>query len=104
MLQPFIVSSLVLVLVPSSAAAGAGPVGRWLHPLCKPLAITKTGPFVVLPDGNLMTVDRNVLATSKDDGKAWTAISPVIQRFKCMGSCRAVSPLAGQPVDQFATG
>ncbi len=85
MSQVSIVGSLLSVLVSSSPASGADTAGRWLHPCCKPLAITKTGPFVVLPDGNLLTVDGNVLASSVDDGKTWTPISKPIHTGLRMG-------------------
>ena len=85
MLQPIIVGSLMSMLVSSSTAAGGGPAGRWVHACCEPLGITKTGPFVVLEDGDLMTVDGNVLAVSKDDGKTWSAISSAIHSGIRMG-------------------
>lgn len=85
MLESFIFGSLLGVAVSASGAAQPDAAERWLHPCCKPLAITKTGPFVVMEDDGLMTVDGNVLATSKDDGKTWTAISPVIHSGIRMG-------------------
>ncbi len=66
-------------------AAEADLAGRWLHPTCKPLEITKTGPFIVLDDGTLMMVDGNRLATSADDGKTWTPTSGAIHPGLRMG-------------------
>ena len=86
MRNPFITGSLLTALVSSSALAEAGKAGRWLHACCKPISITKTGPFVVLEDGGLMTVDKNVLAASKDDGKTWTPISKPIHSGLRMGA------------------
>lgn len=86
MSKSFIVQSVLLpMLVSSTAAVGADVPGRWLHSLCKPLSITKYGPFVVLENGHLMTVDRNVLAASADDGKTWTQVGPTIQSGIRMG-------------------
>ncbi|MBN1344333.1 MAG: exo-alpha-sialidase [Phycisphaerae bacterium] len=69
----------------SLVAVGGEAPGRWLHACCKPLSISKTGPFVVQADGSLMTVDGNVLATSGDDGKTWKPISGSIHSGIRMG-------------------
>lgn len=45
--------------------------GRWVHPVCRPLATDRNGPFLVLPDGNLLTADRANLLRSRDDGRTW---------------------------------
>lgn len=61
------------------AIAGIGAaadVARWVHPLCQPLAIDGNGPFCELADGSLMTIDRQGVRVSKDDGKTW---SPVVK-------------------------
>jgi Neuraminidase (sialidase) len=56
---------------------------RWVHPLAKPLEIDRNGPFVVLDDGSLGTVDEQGFRTSKDDGKTWSEAVPV---------CKGINP------------
>lgn len=58
--------------------------GRWVHPLAKPLEIDRNGPFVVLDDGSLGTVDEHGFRISKDDGKTWGK-----GKLGGRGSCRA---------------
>ncbi|MBC7287432.1 MAG: exo-alpha-sialidase [Armatimonadetes bacterium] len=50
---------------------------RWVHPLLQPIDIAKKGPFVVLNDGRLATVDRDGFRTSSDDGRTWSEAVPV---------------------------
>ncbi|OGV81817.1 MAG: hypothetical protein A3K19_26495 [Lentisphaerae bacterium RIFOXYB12_FULL_65_16] len=60
--------------------AGLGAVeddGRWVHPLCQPLAATRHGPFVELSDGSLGTIDEQGLRSSRDEGATWTDATPV---------------------------
>jgi len=52
---------------------------RWVHPLCQPLDISCDGPFVVLQDGSLATVDSKGFRVSKDDGKTWSDPTPVCE-------------------------
>ncbi len=52
---------------------------RWVHPLCQPLDISCNGPFVVLQDGSLATVDSKGFRVSKDDGKTWSDPTPVCE-------------------------
>ncbi len=56
---------------------------RWVHPLAKPLEIDRNGPFVVLDDGSLGTVDEHGFRISKDDGKTWSEAVPV---------CKGINP------------
>lgn len=51
--------------------------GRWVHPLCQPLAVDTNGPFAALADGTLATVSVKGFRTSKDDGKTWSEPVPV---------------------------
>lgn len=80
-----IVITTLLISPVLTRAAEQDLAGRWLHPVCKTLDMTKTGPFIVLDDGKLMTVDGKRLAVSADDGKTWTPISPEIDPGLRMG-------------------
>ncbi len=53
---------------------------RWVHPACRPLDISQKGPFVLMPDGALGTVDDKGFSLSYDRGKTWS--EPV---FVCQG-------------------
>lgn len=64
------------------ASGGASGEERWTHPLCKPLAVVKNGPFVELGDGSLMTVDNDGARISKDDGATWSDPQPVYSGVK----------------------
>ena len=44
----------------------------WMDGRCKPLEVTKYGPFLQNDDGSLLTVDKNILRTSTDNGKTWS--------------------------------
>ncbi len=60
------------VLVVASFCNAAEEGSRWIHPLCKPLAVDCNGPFVELADGSLMTIDPQGTRRSQDDGKTWS--------------------------------
>lgn len=60
--------------MPASDPAPAG--ARWINPLFEPLAVDRSGPFLVLPDDRLMTADDRNLLVSDDDGQTWTVVSP----------------------------
>lgn len=47
--------------------------GLWINPICRPLGVSKNGPFVELKDGALMTVDNEGVKKSWDDGKTWSS-------------------------------
>lgn len=49
----------------------------WIHPLCTPLNLDRHGPFVILEDGRLATVDKDGFRTSADDGQSWSEALPV---------------------------
>ncbi len=55
----------------------------WIHRLCQPLAVTRHGPFLELPDGSLMAIDPQGMRTSRDEGATWSEATPV---------CPGISP------------
>jgi sialidase-1 len=46
--------------------------GYWIHDKAEEIPGLKTGPFVRLGNGNLLTVEKNMSCISKDEGKTWT--------------------------------
>ena len=68
-------SALVIATFCSAAEEGL----RWMHPLCKPLAVDGNGPFVELADGSLMTVDPQGTRRSQDDGQTWSEAQKVCE-------------------------
>lgn len=56
------------------------PGERWIHPACRRLEISRKGPFILMPDGALATVDNKGFSLSYDRGKTWS--EPV---FVCHG-------------------
>jgi hypothetical protein len=72
------VKGITLVLLAGLTASGAVYADeRWVHPLCKPLATERNGPFVELGDGSLATVDDDALRVSKDEGRTWPEARPL---------------------------
>lgn len=53
---------------------------RWIHPLAKQLEIDRNGPFFILQDGALLTIDEEGLRKSIDGGKTWSGA-----KFICNG-------------------
>ncbi|OIO97132.1 MAG: hypothetical protein AUJ92_04275 [Armatimonadetes bacterium CG2_30_59_28] len=53
--------------------------GRWVHPLCQPLSVESSGPFVEMADGSLATVDSQGMRISGDDGVTWSEARPVCE-------------------------
>lgn len=49
--------------------------GYWIHDKVEEIHGLKTGPFVRLGNGNILTVERNKSCISKDEGKTWTEYS-----------------------------
>jgi len=49
---------------------------RWIHPLCRPIALEHKGPFANLPDGRVLTINKDGALVSADDGATWTALAP----------------------------
>lgn len=46
--------------------------GYWIHDKVEEIPGLKTGPFVRLGNGDILTVEGNKSCTSKDEGKTWT--------------------------------
>ncbi len=74
----FLLTPYLVLLVLAGTLRAAEASKRWVHPKCKPLEITKNGPFVQLEDGTLWAVDKNVLKASTDAGKTWKPLTKVI--------------------------
>jgi len=53
--------------------------GRWVHPLCRPLQVDRNGPFVLMEDGSIATVDKEGFRVSRDDGRTWSEAWPVCE-------------------------
>jgi len=73
----FIAVAILMFAWCSLYAGAEKDESRWVHPLCRPLAIGCDGPFVELKDGSLMTVDNGGVQVSKDNGKTWSEKRPV---------------------------
>lgn len=82
--------ALVLLLAPDAAPAqlasqewGKRSGGHRIHPKAEHLAGLPMGPFAILPDGSLITVEDSADAAnaliSSDDGKSWQTI-PIFQQ------------------------
>lgn len=56
------------------AERGAG--GRWVHPMFTPLAADRNGPFLVRPDGRLLSMDAKAVIVSSDEGRTWSEAAP----------------------------
>ena len=67
------------VLVIATFCSAAEEDSRWVHPLCKPLAVDSNGPFVELADGSLMTIDPHGTRQSQDDGQTWSEAQKVCE-------------------------
>jgi len=72
-----------LLLSLSGFSFARNEAARWVHPACRPLEISKAGPFVLLADGALATVDDRGFYLSRDGGKTWAEPVPV---------CRGLNP------------
>lgn len=49
--------------------------GYWIHDKAEEIPGLKTGPFVRLGNGDLLTIEKNMSCISKDEGKTWTNYS-----------------------------
>ena len=78
-------------------AAAAESRDVWFDPICSPLPTGRKGPFLVRPDGSLLTVDREGLQASHDDGATWGATIPVPlgQDPREPASCAMLEPVPG---------
>ncbi len=56
--------------------------GRWVHPLCCPLEASRNGPFLILDEDALMTIDSEGVKTSRDDGESWSPPISVLPGIK----------------------
>lgn len=45
--------------------------GYWIHPKSEELVDLKTGPFVRLDNGGILTIEKNMSCISMDEGKTW---------------------------------
>jgi len=66
---PILSLLLTLSVIPLATAAEKGPL--WLHPDTTPLPTDKLGPFVRVADDILVTVDKEGVHRSQDEGKTW---------------------------------
>ena len=57
-------------------AAGPGGGELWTHPMCTSLPTDRSGPFLPLADGSLLTADAEGLSVSYDDGATWGGTIP----------------------------
>ena len=57
-------------------ATESDAAGRWVHAVCKPLAVDRNGPFLVGPGGRLLSADAQALLVSEDDGETWSELAP----------------------------
>jgi len=80
----------VSVLLGTACGDAAEESSRWVHPLCQPLPVDCNGPFVELADGNLMTIDRQGMRVSQDDGATWSEGQPVCEGLA--GLCEGREP------------
>ena len=58
---------------------GTAKRAEWTHPRAQQLATDRDGPFVLLDDGRLMTVEGNEAHFSRDEGRTWSSKGPVFQ-------------------------
>ena len=73
-------TGIMALLVISCAVAGQSSTSRdkltskgyWIHPKAEEIPGLKTGPFVRLGNGDILTVEGNKSCISKDEGKTWT--------------------------------
>ena len=64
---------IMLIVCAVVALVRAAPAQEpWIEPRAKVLPLDKSGPFALLKDGRLLTIDDNATRTSSDDGKTWS--------------------------------
>ena len=51
----------------------------WTDPRCQQLPTDQDGPFVLLNDGSILTVEGNSAHFSSDDGQTWTQSGPLLE-------------------------
>lgn len=82
--SPFVIlfNAMLLVLgqaaapLPGRSADMFSSKGYWIHPKVEEIPGLKTGPFVRLADGRILTVEKNMCCISDDGGKTWSE-SPI---------------------------
>lgn len=62
----------------AAISGAAAEEKRWVNPLCQPMPVDRNGPFLSLPDGSLMSLSKDGLRTSQDEGKTWSEPRPVV--------------------------
>src|SRR5690606_821910 len=70
----WLLSMAVFFLPISLLAQGKGSItteGYWIHENAEELVGMKTGPFVKLDNGGLLTIEKNLSLISMDEGKTW---------------------------------
>jgi sialidase-1 len=76
------VTALLIALAPDALPQWARSAdtftsnGYWIHPRVEEIPGLKTGPFVRLADGRILTVEGNMCCISGDGGKTWSE-SPI---------------------------
>jgi hypothetical protein len=66
---------ITLNIVSAQSPASQGKLtskGYWIHPKVEEIPGLKTGPFVRLGNGDILTVEGNKSCISSDEGKTWT--------------------------------
>jgi hypothetical protein len=58
-----------------SAQPDSAVEGRWVHPLCTPLALDRSGPFLDGPDGRVLSATADALQVSADEGQTWSDVA-----------------------------
>jgi len=72
----FVVILIMGVPMNASSSDQATTDTRWVNPLFQPLDVDRNGPFLILPDGRLLTADPENILLSDDDGKTWSEVAP----------------------------
>jgi hypothetical protein len=70
-----LISSYVVSSQSSKNSSKLTSNGYWIHPKAEEMPGLKTGPFVRLGNGDILTVEGNKSCISKDEGKTWSEYS-----------------------------
>lgn len=70
-----LISSYVISSQSSKNSSKLTSNGYWIHPKAEEMPGLKTGPFVRLGNGDILTVEGNKSCISKDEGKTWSEYS-----------------------------
>ncbi len=63
----------------AATVAESGTRAAWTHPRCQQLPTDRDGPFVILGNGRLLTVEGNAAHFSGDEGRTWEQKGPVLE-------------------------